>query len=321
MRTLTFLLFAMLTAAAGSAQVLDVRELNTAQIRTLDPARTAILLTGGILEEHGPYLPAYSDGYQTDFIASRLAEAIAARPGWSVLRVPDLPLGAMPANEIGGKFSFPGSYGVRSATLRAVYMDLATDLGEAGFKWIFALNYHGGPTHNQAMDDAGRYFADTFGGRMVNLTGLISVAGAVPADVFSPAERAAEGYSVHADADEHSRLLFLRPDLVAPSYRSAAPVVGKDFPALVSLAGQPDWPGYFGTPAIANATAGDRAMRALAQAAIDAALKVLDGAPDARLPRVWGVESADPEVKPAIDRSLQHEQQIESRETEWLMRR
>jgi hypothetical protein len=87
------------------------------------------------------------------------------------------------------------------------------------------------------------------------------------------------------------------------------------------LAGQPDWPGYFGTPAIANATAGDRAMRALAQAAIDAALKVLDGAPDTRLPRVWGVESADPEVKPAIDRSLQHEQQIESRETEWLMRR
>src|SRR5580765_1168853 len=192
MRTLTFLLFAVLTAAAGSAQVLDVRELDTAQLRALDPARTAILLTGGILEEHGPYLPANSDGYQTDFIASRLAEAIAARPGWSVLRFPDIPLGAMPANEIGGKFSFPGSYGVRSATLRAVYMDLATDFGEAGFRWIFALNYHGGPTHNQAMDDAGRYFADTFGGRMVNLTGLISVAGAVPADVFSPAERAAE---------------------------------------------------------------------------------------------------------------------------------
>jgi creatinine amidohydrolase len=77
-------------------------------------------LQGGILEEHGPYLPSYSDGYQTAFIAGRLAEAIVVRPGWTVLRFPAIPLGTMPANEIGKEFTFPGSYPVRMTTLRSI---------------------------------------------------------------------------------------------------------------------------------------------------------------------------------------------------------
>src|SRR5262249_34636264 len=151
------------------------------------------ILPGGILEEHGPYLPAFSDGYQTDFIVTRVAEAIAARPGWTVLRFPSLPLGASPANVIGAKYSFPGSYPLRVATLRAVYMDLATDLGDAGFRWIFVLNLHGAPTHARAIDDACRFFTDTFGGRMVQLTGLAEVAGAAPENLFTPDQRRAEG--------------------------------------------------------------------------------------------------------------------------------
>src|SRR5262249_49493633 len=41
-------------------------------------------------------------------------------------------------------------------------------------------------------------FSDSFGGRMVHLTGLVSVAGATPRDLFSPAQHDAEGFSVHA---------------------------------------------------------------------------------------------------------------------------
>jgi creatinine amidohydrolase/Fe(II)-dependent formamide hydrolase-like protein len=53
------------------AQILDVRELNTEQIDRLDRTRTAVLLTAGILEQHGPFLPSYSDGYQSEFLAAR----------------------------------------------------------------------------------------------------------------------------------------------------------------------------------------------------------------------------------------------------------
>ena len=111
-------------------------------------------------------------------------------------------------------------------------MDLATDLGEARFKWGLVLTMHGGPTHNQAIDQAAQYFNDTYAGRMVHVTGLASVVGAVPPDPFTSEQRAAEDFSIHADADEHSYLLFLRSDLVAPGIRfaqSAANFAAREF--------------------------------------------------------------------------------------------
>ena len=50
-------------AAPTAAQILRVADLNTEEIRALDRARTVVILPGGILEQHGPYLPSYSDGY------------------------------------------------------------------------------------------------------------------------------------------------------------------------------------------------------------------------------------------------------------------
>jgi creatinine amidohydrolase/Fe(II)-dependent formamide hydrolase-like protein len=302
----------------ANGHILDVAELSTERIRLLERARTVVLLEGGILEEHGPYLPSFADGYQSDFIATKVAGAIVARPGWTVLRFPPLPVGAMPANEIGGRFAFPGSYPVRMATLRAVFMDLATDLGDAGFKYILVVNYHGGPTHNRALDDASRYFSEQYGAVMVNLMGLVSVAAAAPHDQFTQRERDAEGFSVHADADEHSRVLFLRPDLVAASFHQAPAVVGHEPADLAALASKPDWPGYFGTPASANIEAGRRKMEGLAAAAVDAALKALDGSLPADAPRVVDQDAADPVFARITDASLEHDRQIEKREMDWL---
>jgi creatinine amidohydrolase/Fe(II)-dependent formamide hydrolase-like protein len=314
---MAFIIFYLLLAVSGYAQILDVRELNSTQIQALDREHTVVLLQGAILEEHGPYLPSYSDGYQTEFVAARLAEAIVARPGWTVLRFPVIPLGAMPANTIGKQFTFSGSYPVRMATLRSVYMDLADDLGESGFKWIFAVNLHGAPPHNRAMDDAALYFNDTFHGRMVNLTGLVRVAGAVPKDLFTDSQRAAEGMSVHADADEHSRVLFLRPGLVPPTVRTAPEVVGHNMDDLVTLAQAKGWPGYFGTPSIANAAAGSRAMIAISQAAVETALDILNGAPDSDLPRVADL-ARDPAFKQLVDQTLEHDLSAEQRQAAWL---
>ncbi|HVE59321.1 MAG TPA: hypothetical protein VNB22_21025 [Pyrinomonadaceae bacterium] len=47
---------------------------------------------------------------------------------------PTIPLGNSGANDIGGKFNFPGTYSVRFNTLRSIFMDLATELGEQKFK-------------------------------------------------------------------------------------------------------------------------------------------------------------------------------------------
>ena len=81
-----------------AAQVLRIGEMNTQQIQALDLAKTVVLIPGGILEEHGPYLPSYTDGYADDAYTRELAKAIVARPGWTVVVFPQIPLGNDPAN-------------------------------------------------------------------------------------------------------------------------------------------------------------------------------------------------------------------------------
>ena len=174
---------------------LKLAELNTEQVRALNKDKTIVLIPGGILEEHGPYLPSFTDGYRNEATTAELARAVTARPGWTALVLPTIPLGVGGANELGGRFSFPGTYAVRSSTLRAVFVDLASDLGEQGFRWIFVVHLHGAPSQHRALDDAGDYFHDTYGGRMVHLYGLMPVltAGAPrldPADRVSANARA-----------------------------------------------------------------------------------------------------------------------------------
>jgi len=67
------------------ANILRLAELNTRQIQSLDKNKTVVLLPGGILEEHGPYLPSFTDGYWNEKFADTLAQVIAARKDWNVL--------------------------------------------------------------------------------------------------------------------------------------------------------------------------------------------------------------------------------------------
>lgn len=128
-----------LSAPVLSAQVLNVGDLNTRQIAALDRATTVVLLQGGMLEEHGPYLPAFTDGILSARLSDALAEGIVRQlPGWTVLRFPVISVGASGSNEIGGHYSFPGTYTVRPSVVRAMFMDLANELGSrasAGSSW------------------------------------------------------------------------------------------------------------------------------------------------------------------------------------------
>jgi hypothetical protein len=44
-----------------ASRIYHLAELNTEQIRSLDRDRTAVLIPGGVLEEHGPFLPCSTD--------------------------------------------------------------------------------------------------------------------------------------------------------------------------------------------------------------------------------------------------------------------
>jgi creatinine amidohydrolase/Fe(II)-dependent formamide hydrolase-like protein len=315
-RTLAAL--ALLLTLPASAQVLQLAELNTEQIRALDRARTVVLMPGSPLEEHGPYLPSFSDGYMDEWWTGRIAETIAARPGWTALVFPMLPLGHGGANEIGGKFVFPGSYGVRMATLRAVYMDLATALGEQGFRWIFVIQNHSSPLHNLALDQAADFFIDTYGGKMVNLPGL------EPEDAPQPPRLSEEshrhsGIDIHAGLSESSRILFLKPQLVSPAIASAPSHAAMTGPELGAVAQKPGWPGYFSTPRLATAAYGAAMMHYRLGVYTRSALQILDGKDPRTFPR-YGTMAVKRD-KELVDAVLANDEKIRKKQAEWMRKK
>jgi creatinine amidohydrolase/Fe(II)-dependent formamide hydrolase-like protein len=259
-----------------ASRIHRLAELNTEQIRSLDRDRTAVLIPGGILEEHGPFLPCSTDTLSSERLTRDLADAIVRRPGWSVLIFPTIPLGHGGANGIGGKDVFPGSYTVRATTLRAVFMDLASELGEQGFRWIFYLNGHFPPNdHNRALHQACAYFSDVYGGKMVHLMGLIDFS--ILEGVLTAEDQKVAGMDVHAGALETSEMLAFHPDLVDPAYKQAATHTGQTWEETARMASAPDWPGYVGAPALAKASYGTALAEKINTAVIALALRILDG--------------------------------------------
>src|SRR5262245_16922053 len=123
----------LLVSTFASAQVIHVADLNTREIRALVRDKTVVFLQGGMLEEHGPYLPAFTDGYLSERLTAEAASGlVAAKPGWIALIFPPVSIGACGYNDVGATFSFSGPYAVPPCTLRAIYVDLVRDLGQQG---------------------------------------------------------------------------------------------------------------------------------------------------------------------------------------------
>jgi creatinine amidohydrolase/Fe(II)-dependent formamide hydrolase-like protein len=311
-------LIALLVPAEGHGQIYQLAEMSSDQVRQLDRAHTAVLIPGGIVEEHGPYLPVYTDGYADQYYAQQLASAIAARPGWKVLIFPEIPLGFGGANNMGGKWDYPGTDTVRLTTLRSVYMDLASDFGAQKFRWIMVVHDHGDPAHNQALDQASDYFRDIYGGTMLHLFGLTEVQGCygISDRILGAAAAKENGLSVHADAEEHSEILFLRRDLVNPGYKTAPSLTGADFEALYRIAQKDDWPGYFGAPRLASVALGQQVMAACSKKVNEVALRVLNGEDYRKLSRFF--DKLDPRDAIGDEAERKHDHELATTQEQWL---
>jgi creatinine amidohydrolase/Fe(II)-dependent formamide hydrolase-like protein len=309
-----------LVAGHATGAVFDGAKITTTEFAALDRGRTVVVIPGGILEEHGPYLPSNTDGLLATWLAKQLSEKIAERPGWSVLLLPEITLGHSGANDIGQRFTFPGSITVRAATLRSVYMDLADALREHGFRWVFLVHIHGAPLHNQALDEASDYFTDTSGGRMVHLMGLSAMEDCCSWKTdANPQAVAEDGFTVHAGVSESSRVMFVAPETVKPEIAQAPSITGKDFADLVRIAEEKEWPGYFGAPRFASKEIGERVMRLQADKLHEMATAILEGKPWPQ-ERFFVESTMDPaDVK--ISRATEaFDAAIEKRQKEWRAR-
>ena len=300
-------------------QVYLAAEMNTRQLAALDKARTVVILTGGILEQHGPHLPSGTDTYMNEWWAHSLAEAIARRPGWKVILFPTIPLGTSGANVLGGKFAFPGTYTVRPETLRAAFMDLSSELGQQGFRWIFVMHNHGSPLHNLMLDQAGDYFHDSYGGRMINLPGLLS--GPSPRPLRTPEANKEDGeFEVHAGMSETSRMLFLRPDLVPADYAQATPHTANSPAEAVAVAKADGWEGFIGSPRLASAAFGAQEMRQRAATYNAAALSILDGSDPRSIPRLSEMAMKSPDIRRVETATQNYYDDIARKQQAWLQK-
>ena len=321
---------AALSCGTVSAQICRVAQMTAEQIGALDKQKTVVILPGGIIEEHGPHLPAFTDGYSNEWLTEKLAEAIVAREGWAVLVFPIIPLGHGGANEIGRKYIFPGTYAVRRNTLRAIFMDLATELGEQGFRWIFVVHAHGSPYHNLILDQACDYFRDSYGGRMVHLRGLEPTAEQLsklkltpPKLSLSESESKEIGaLDVHAGAEETSRLMFLRPDLVNPIYRTLPPFTVNNSVELFRAAKATNWLGYISSPRRASAGKGAQLQQYRSAQDNALALAILDGFLDEReIPHYANNMLGDKTVVKELEGASKYDARVEQRQRDWMKKK
>jgi len=307
---------------AISTNILQLKELNSRQIQSLNKNKTVVLIPGGILEEHGPYLPSFTDGYWNEKLTDTIAKAIAAKGDWKVLMFPTIPLGNSGANDVGMKYSFPGTYTVRFETLRAIFMDIATELGEQGFKSIFIISGHGAPNHQRALDQASDYFNETYNGKMVNLMGLNPIIMKWFEAPKSKEQEKEDGFTIHAGLAETSSMLYISPRLVDTGYKNAPPFTGASMEELVQIAKRPDWKGYFGSQRLATPEFGRQAWESNSKMFTQFVMDILDNKinPDTILR--FGNYSKGSPIDVTLDSlSLKEEQRRKEKQTTWLQKK
>jgi hypothetical protein len=154
--------------------------------------------------------------------------------------------------------------------------------------------------------------------RFVVLTSLI-YPGTSEAPALLDAEgRAEHTVDIHAGVEETTQPLFLEPELVADDYRTASTFAAAATAALTEVAAAPDWPGYFGSPRLATASAGAKVVEYRTRQTIELALRILDGLDWRTLPIRAVRADADASFR-ALDRNARARYGAERvRQEEWL---
>ena len=112
-----------------------------------------------------------------------------------------------PTTRDGSEVFISGKCTVLPRTLRAVFMDLADQLRQHGFRWIVMVHFHGDPAHNRMLDQAGEYFHEHL--RRLNLFGYLWAMALK--DFRTPEQQKQDGVPKHATMTDTRRILALEP--------------------------------------------------------------------------------------------------------------
>jgi creatinine amidohydrolase len=237
----------------------------TDAIRAMEERRLVIVPTGAV-EAHGPHLPLDADTHQAETIALLLAERIGA------LVAPPVVYGYSATFA-----SFAGTISLSAETYQQVVVEVCESLVGAGFKRILLLN--GNRPNGTANDVAARRVSDAHADDGDLLVAAVSY-WEPGASAIHELRRSAVGGMGHGGEFETSVQLALRPELVHLERLEGVrpPLVGWDLVApgtpVRSYGAHPHpedgHPSIFGDPSVASKEAGERFLRVVVDALVEA---------------------------------------------------
>ncbi len=124
------------------------------EIKKAAEADALVLLPVAVIEEHGPHMGLGADTYLA-YEGCRILKQHLEAQNRKVVIVPPIYWGVMQTEETG---AYPGSFTVQPSTMKALLIDVLTDLKRWGFKHVYPINFHGDRVHREtfmaAMDEA-----------------------------------------------------------------------------------------------------------------------------------------------------------------------
>ena len=233
-----------------------------AQALARDP-RTVVLLPLGAIEQHGPHLPLAVDWLGAEEIARRVAPHLQRR-GYRPVLIPAIPYGVSTL-----AVGWAGTVSLSAPTLRRLVVEIVGALGAQGFRRFVLTNYQADPDHLRVIASVARRLAR-------GLRVQVLVAGFAPG---VPPENAMNNRRVralqrslapelewHAGEVETSVMLAIAPRLVRRDVARRLRPARVDFREALRRGVKgfrqmhPGGRGYFGSPALARAETGRRAM-------------------------------------------------------------
>ena len=191
------------------------------QMTAEERERTVVLVSCSPLEVHGPHLPVIADSAEAEGLLLRIAEKLGEQ--FSEIRFLRLPPIFVAADVLPHR----GSLAFKNSTVVRVLADLGRTLGKQGFRHIWVNNFHGGPRHFLAIEQAAFRSNRRYGTKMVSVFGYLmsrltdggSDLYAALSDLPNMPDEALRG-DTHGGFIETSMLLHLIGDHVDPAYRT-----------------------------------------------------------------------------------------------------
>jgi creatinine amidohydrolase len=309
--------------------IYHLAELHRVEAARLDRSQCFLLQALSPLDLHGPHLPAATSFELSQDFTLAVAERLRrARPEWSVVILPPLPIGAGATGEMGGVYLHSSTVPVDLFQLREFLGNWFLGPAENAHTNLAVISFHLDPQHLKAISDVCDYYVQNYGMAALNvmsyaLADSATLAGARDLGVKALGDVPEAGLvfeMLSGGVAETSLMLALHPDAVEPDYKELEPRIATSWDDAVTLVKTFGWPGYIGHPARATAAYGRSLWEYLADRSAALILERVGGSLLTGRPRLEDVIKDEFALREAIRADHRHYERYTRRYNTWLER-